>query len=207
MKGLIIKEFYGEGKGLLVLYIALAIFNIILAFTPMTQMMLFLFWINIHFLILYPAMSLSKDTGNGFHICADTLPVSKFEIIISKFKVSWIMAIFPVAFTFAGMLIHFGIYSGANIAEDLKGVLFALETGIICNSLSQILMIKKINAGSYFNAFFVGAGYSISLIAYVIFNGFENQGIILLIFGIIAVVSYVFSYFKCIDIYKKGVIQ
>lgn len=206
MKGLIIKEFYGEGKGLLVLYIALAIFSPILAFTPMTDMMLFLFLINVHFLSLYPAMSLSKDTEKGFHICADTLPVSKSEIIISKFKVSWIIAIFPVVFTFVGMIINFGIYGRLDIAESLKGILFALEIGIICNSLSQVLMIKK-NAGSSFNALFVGAGYSISLIAYVFFNRFENQSLILLVCGILAVACYIFSYFKCISIYEKGVIQ
>lgn len=207
MKGLIIKEFYGEVKGMLIIHLVWAILTLTLSFTPVTQNILFLFWLSISLVILYPAFSLTKDFEKGFHICSETLPVSKAEIIISKFKVSWILAVFPAVITFVAMIIHLSIYGGENFAEELRCDLFILAVGVVFSSLFQIFMIKKAKPGNLLAGLYGGMGYAVSTTAYEIFPMFENQSLILLIFGILAVVSYVFSYFKCIDIYKKGVIR
>jgi len=207
LKGLLITEFYGEAKGMLILYIFWAIIDLVLAFTPITQFILFLFWLGISLVILYPSFSLTKDFEKGFHICAETLPVSKDQIIISKFRVSWIFAVFPTVITFVAMIIHLSIYGGDNFAEELRSALFILAVGVVFSSVFQIFMIKKVKPGSLMPALYGGMGYTVSMTAYEIFPMFEKQGMILLICGIFAIATYIFSYFKCIDIYKKGVIQ
>ncbi len=207
MKGLIIKEFYSSGKSMIIADVSVALLALALSFSPMPKLMLFFFWLLISIVIMYPAFSISADAEKGFHICAETLSVSKADIIISKFRASWILAVISVAMGFVGIMIHSSVYGGANIAEELKGTLFVLETGIIFGSLFQILTIKKIKVGSFIPALYGGMGHSVYSIAFELFGQFEKQGIILLIFGLLAVVSYIFSYFKCISVYEKGVIK
>jgi len=207
LKGLIIKEFYDEGKSMIIVNISVALLIIALSFTPITELMLFFLWPLISIVTMYPTFSIFADAQKGFHICAETLPVSKDQIIISKFKVSWILAFFSAIIGFVGIMIHFLFYGGANIAEELRSVLFILAVGVVFSSVFQIFMIKKVKPGSLMPALYGGMGYTVSMTAYEIFLMFEKQGMILLICGIFAIATYIFSYFKCIDIYKKGVIQ
>ncbi len=207
MKGLIIKEFYSSGKSMIIIDILFSLLILGLSFSPMPELMLFFFWLLVSFVVMYPAFSISTDGEKGFHICAETLPVSKAEIIISKFRVSWILAVFSVIIGFVGIMIHSFVYGGANIAEELKGILFVLEVGTIFGSLFQILTIRKIKIGSFLPALYGGFGYPSFRTAFELFPKFQNQGVILLVFGLLAVACYIFSYFKCISVYEKGVIQ
>lgn len=134
MKGLLLKDFINQ-KGQLKIYLFILVFWVIIAFTNKGTNMMPMFFTMLALMSTINAVAYD-DRGkfNSYSVC---MPISKFEIVFTKYIYNFIVTVVCIGFSF---LVYY-IISG-DIVENLLTCLAAFSASLIFTAIFLPIIFK-----------------------------------------------------------------